>query len=183
MGSKFALSVMCVFTLALSACVEPDEAIERQLDQASSALLSDAGVAAEVVFGDVIANNGRFFEVFSDRSNELPSQNWNSCPAGYRYVNRYFDSNGFWLCARSDLAFRTFYVGDVEANYGHFYSVSWIGVNTLASQSWDTCPSGTILVGHWFHSNGFWVCMQSWPSGGGSGGSISGVGPTGAGAM
>lgn len=165
---KLARSVALGFMLALGACGEADQSPQEELDEALSVRTSAVGLADEVVFGDVVGNYGHYFHVFSGRSIELPTASWNDCPAGYTLVNRHFDSNGFWLCARNDLAWRTFYVGDVEANYGHHYRVDLFRVESLGSESWDVCPPATTLVGHWFHANGFWVCIGSW--GGGTGG-------------
>ncbi len=115
----------------------------------------------EVVVGDVVANYGHYYQVGSGgRLNNLGSNGWDICPSGYSLVGHQFESNGFWLCARSDLVNRTFYVGDVEMNAGNYYRVSSSGVTTLPSQSWNACTDGSMLLGRWFDSNGFWVCMK-----------------------
>ena len=70
-----------------------------------------------------------------------------------------FQSNGFWLCARSDLAARTFYVGNVIADVGALYQIAGGATTALGPAGWDTCPAGTLL-GHRIASDGFWVCME-----------------------
>jgi hypothetical protein len=84
---------------------------------------------------------------------------WNDCPAGYDLAGREFQSNGFWLCVRKDLAARTFLVGNVVGDAGTLYAVSGGAATSRGVSGWDACPNATPL-GRRFESNGFWVCME-----------------------
>lgn len=115
----------------------------------------------EVAVGDVIGNNGYVYTVGTGGVLEGPvGQNWNWCPTGFTYLNRYFDGNGWWLCVRNDLTSRTFYVGDVEADYGAVYRVTKSEVGAAVGENWNKCPDGSTLIGTWSNTNGFWVCMK-----------------------
>lgn len=83
---------------------------------------------------------------------------WNDCPAGFTFIGRDFESNGFWLCARGDLAGRTFLVGNVVADAGTLYSVKGGTATPLGSAGWNSCPGATYLARR-FESNGYWVCL------------------------
>jgi hypothetical protein len=87
----------------------------------------------------------------------LRGAGWNDCPTGYTLAGRDFQSNGFWLCARDDLAADTFYVGNVVGDAGSLFSVSGGTATLVGPAGWDTCPQGTVL-GRRFDSNGFWLC-------------------------
>lgn len=118
------------------------------------------GGGPEVYFGSVRADAG-WLDVVDARFGALRvrTAGWNDCPAGYRLAGQDFQSNGFWLCAREDLAARTFYVGNVVRDAGNYYRVAGGAATRLAGQSWDTCMGGALL-GRRFESNGFWVCLQ-----------------------
>lgn len=115
---------------------------------------------AEAYFGTVRADAG-WLDVVDRRfgTQRVRTAGWNACPAGYRVVGRDFQSDGFWLCAREDLASRTFYVGNVVRDGGAYYRVSGGGATRITSQFWNTCVGGSLL-GRRFESNGFWVCME-----------------------
>ena len=70
-----------------------------------------------------------------------------------------FQSNGFWLCSRSDLASRTFYFGNVVASVGYMYKVTSGTVAYQATAYWNTCPNGSTLLGTRMEANGYWLCM------------------------
>ncbi|KAH3756017.1 hypothetical protein Pelo_8145 [Pelomyxa schiedti] len=89
---------------------------------------------------------------------ELRSAGWRDCPSGFSLVGVDFESNGFWLCARSDLSSNTFYLGNVVKDAGTLYKVSGGTATPSGSASWNTCPDGSTLLGTMFDSNGFWLC-------------------------
>lgn len=115
----------------------------------------------EVAVGDVIQNNGFLVTVGLGNKVGAPvGENWGTCPAGMTELNRVFDVNGFWLCVRNDLTNRTFYVGDVEADYGNLFRVTKGGVGTPVGENWNKCADGSTLLGTWPNANGFWVCLK-----------------------
>lgn len=117
----------------------------------------------EVAVGDVIQNNGYVVTVGLGNRLGLPpiGENWDWCPTGMTFLNRLFNENGFWLCVRNDLTNRTFYVGDVEANYGNLFRVTRSGVGTPVGENWGACYDNSTLLGTWVNNgNGFWVCMK-----------------------
>jgi len=115
---------------------------------------------AEAYFGTVRADAGWLDVVDSSYgASRLRGAGWGECPEGTTEVGRDFQSNGFWLCARADLADRVFHVGNVVADGGTLYRVEAGAATVLGPGSWDTCPSGT-LVGHRVDPNGFWVCLE-----------------------
>ena len=115
---------------------------------------------AEAYFGTVRADAGWLDVVDSAFGTaRLRGAGWDDCPAGTVEVGKDLQSNGFWLCARSDLAKKTFYVGNVVADAGTLYQVSAGTATNVGPGGWDTCPAGTLLA-HRFESNGFWACME-----------------------
>ena len=115
---------------------------------------------AEAFIGTVRADAGAL-DVVDGRfgAQRLRAAGWDDCPAGYRVVGRDFQSNGFWLCAREDLASRTFYVGNVVRDAGYYHRVSGGSATRVGFQGWDHCAAGRLL-GRRFESNGFWLCME-----------------------
>jgi cysteine-rich repeat protein len=114
----------------------------------------------EVVIGDVRSDAGPMYEVQAGyQPFYIGDGGWNQCPSGYSYDGNVFHSNGFWLCPRSDLMSRAFYVGDVTNDAGPFYRVYNGAATYLGDAGWNTCNGGT-LVGTDFHPNGFWICMS-----------------------
>ena len=121
---------------------------------------------ADVLFGTVRNDAGKLYlldrrDVPQAPANAttarfLAAEPWNWTQPGYSYVNRVFDSNGFWLAARDDLASKTFYVGNVLAGTGHFYKVTKDGVTTLPDAIWNEARGGVVL-GRFHDDNGFWV--------------------------
>jgi hypothetical protein len=115
---------------------------------------------AEAYFGTVRADAGWLDVVdASFGTDRLTTAGWGQCPEGTVEVGRDFQSNGFWLCARNDLADRTFLVGNVVADQGALFSVTAGAVTSLGPAGWDTCPSG-MLLGHRMVGDGFWVCLE-----------------------
>lgn len=89
---------------------------------------------------------------------KLRGAGWDECPSGYPESGKNFQSNGFWLCPRSDLASHTFYVGNVVADQAQVYEVKGGTATAVGAFGWDTCPNGSKLLGHRFDSNGYWIC-------------------------
>jgi hypothetical protein len=115
---------------------------------------------AEAYYGTVRADAG-WLDLVDSRfgTSRLRNASWNECPAGTTMIGRDFQSNGFWLCARADLAGRTFHVGNVVADAGYLFRVQGGTATSEGMGSWDTCPKGKLLA-HRFESNGFWVCLE-----------------------
>ncbi len=115
---------------------------------------------AEGYFGTVRADAGWLDVVDSAFGTaRLRTAGWDQCPEGTVEIGKDFQSNGFWFCARSDLATRTFYVGNVVADQGAIYKIAGGATTPVGPGGWDTCPGGTLL-GHRMASDGFWVCME-----------------------
>jgi hypothetical protein len=115
---------------------------------------------AEVWIGSVRADAGYLDMVkgggFTAR---LSMAGWNACPAGYSWVGTVSHGNGFWLCARNDLVYRRFYVGNVVNDAGYYYSVQNGAVGGLGYAGWNYCRAGELLARR-FEPNGYWVCME-----------------------
>ena len=115
---------------------------------------------AEAYYGTVRADAGWLDVVDSSFGTaRLRGAGWDDCPAGTTNVGHDFQSNGFWLCARNDLAARTFYVGNVVSDAGTLYQLQGGTATALGPGGWDSCPAGQLL-GHRFDGNGFWVCLE-----------------------
>ncbi|MDW5598702.1 hypothetical protein VSS74_30350 [Conexibacter stalactiti] len=117
----------------------------------------------EVLFGRVRDNVGNLYSVDSYGGvSHIGLAGWGQCPDGYRYVARNEWTNGFWLCARADLASRGFYAGNVINNYALFYRAQ--SGNMLPhgrGQAWNSCPATSRLIGASVEPNGFWVCIDA----------------------
>ena len=115
-----------------------------------------------VLYGNVRDDVAFFFGISSPQYNRyLGSARWNECPGGFRLIGKSFSSQGFWLCARNDVASSTFFVGNVVKGTRYYYELSLQdGTHQLSNASWDYCLTGQ-LVGKVFESNGFWICMDS----------------------
>ena len=115
---------------------------------------------AEAFVGTVRADQAMLDVVDSSFGDgAIETAGWNTCPAGYDLAGNDFQSNGFWLCTRHDLASHTFYVGNVVADQAILYSVASGTATAVGAESWDTCTKGK-FVGHRFESNGYWLCMD-----------------------
>lgn len=115
---------------------------------------------AEAFVGTVRADAGALHVVDAAFDAQgLRAAGWDDCPAGYTLAGHDFQSYGFWLCARQDLAARTFYVGNVVGDAGTQYRVQNGAATSLGPAGWDTCAAGKPL-GRVFESNGFWVCLD-----------------------
>lgn len=116
---------------------------------------------AEAFVGTVRADAGTLDVVDSSFGTaSLRADGWDDCPQGYVLAGHDFESNGFWLCARSDLAAHTFHVGNVVADAGTLFSVHGGTATATGSAGWDTCPAGSTFLGRRFESNGYWVCLE-----------------------
>ena len=115
---------------------------------------------AEAFIGVVRADAGTLDVIDSSFGTaSLRPDGWNDCPTGYVLGGKDFESNGFWLCVRSDLANKTFYVGNVVADAGTLYSVQGGTASSAGNAGWNTCPPGSAFLGRRFESNGYWVCL------------------------
>lgn len=115
---------------------------------------------AEVMVGTVRQNAGTLYQLDSHfGSVRLRTAAWNECPAGYAFAGRDLQSDGFWLCVRSDLTSRTFLVGNVVSNAGRLYAVQNGSITDLGPASWNACNGATDLGGR-LDPNGFWVCLE-----------------------
>lgn len=115
---------------------------------------------AELFVGTVRADSGTLNVL--DRAfggQALRASGWDECPDGYVNVGRDFQPNGFWACARADLANRKFRIGNVVADGATIYAVGGGTVTARGAARWDDCDGGTLL-GHRFDSNGFWACLD-----------------------
>jgi hypothetical protein len=116
---------------------------------------------AEAFVGTVRSNSGSLNVVDSAFGGQrLGNAGWDDkCPTGYVLAGKAFDPNGFWLCARSDLAGRTFHVGNVVSDSGTAYRVQNGSATSIGPAGWDTCAAGK-PIGRVFDSNGFWLCLE-----------------------
>jgi hypothetical protein len=123
-------------------------------------VLPQGAPGAEAFVGTVRADAGALHVVDSSfGALRVRTVGWDDCPSGYILAGRDFQSNGFFLCARKDLAARTFYVGNVVADAGTQYRVQSGAATSLGAAGWDTCAAGK-AIGRVFESNGFWVCLD-----------------------
>ena len=121
-------------------------------------LATPAGPEAYVV--TVRADQGTLDVVdsaFGDAT--VGSLGWGQCPRGYTLAGQAFASNGFFVCARTDLLPHTFYLGNVVSDGAVLYALAGGTAVATGAAGWDQCPAGKLL-GHRFESNGFWLCMQ-----------------------
>lgn len=115
---------------------------------------------AEAVFGRVRSNAGDWYLVDSGRTTyRLRDATWRDCPTGFELVGEKVDSNGFWLCARADLAASRFFVGNVVRGERRFYRVRSGRVTRSRSAPWSYCPGTSRLIGRRIAADGFWVCL------------------------
>ena len=114
---------------------------------------------AEAVFGRVRAGVGHWHLVDSHGATyELRAAAWNECPSGFRLVGTKLGADGFWLCARRDLARRRFRVGNVVAGSARSYAVRSGKVAPVSAVRPFTCGRGSQLIGRLSGRDGFWVC-------------------------
>jgi hypothetical protein len=141
---------------------------------------------AEVVFGRVRSGAGQWYLADSGGvTYRLRTAAWNECPSGFTLVGTNFRLNGFWLCARNDLAGNRFYVGNVvgvvgnrlnrgfrrrfghvvhrliDHNRYHYFRVRGGTATSVGAERWSRCRGRSRLVGQLFAPNGFWVCMDT----------------------
>ena len=122
---------------------------------------------AEIVFGRVRSNAGQWHLVDSGVATyRLRDATWRECPSGFTSVGMKVQPNGFWLCARNDLAGNRFYVGNVVGGIGthrhrhRYFRVKGGSTTRIGAETWSRCRGTSRLVGKFSDPNGFWVCME-----------------------
>ena len=81
-------------------------------------------LGAEAVFGRMRSNVGHWHLVDSHGvTYALRGATWGECPSSFRLAGTRSGPDGFWLCVRSDLAARRFYVGNVVKGSASYYRV------------------------------------------------------------
>jgi hypothetical protein len=119
-------------------------------------------IGAEAVFGRVRSGVGRWYLVDSHGvPYELRTAAWSECPSGLRSVGAKVQSDGFWLCARRDLAARRFYVGNVAGGVVRYYRVRSGRVKRLPTPRASGCPGRSRLVARLSGPDGFWLCLSA----------------------
>jgi hypothetical protein len=115
---------------------------------------------AEAVFGRVRSGVGHWHLVDSHGATyELRGASWNECPSGFRLAGTSMAADGFWLCARTDLRGRTFYVGNVVAGSVGSFRVRSGKVKLVPVQRRFSCPHASRLLGRLSSRDGFWLCL------------------------
>jgi hypothetical protein len=115
---------------------------------------------AEVVFGRMQSNAGEWYLVDSGVAPyRLRDARWSTCPSGFKLIGRKVEPDGIWLCARTDLAARAFYVGNVVHGARRYYRVRSGAVKRLRPAPRFSCPVSSRLVGKFLGANGFWLCL------------------------
>jgi hypothetical protein len=117
-------------------------------------------LGAEAVFGRVRSNVGRWHLVDSHGvTYELRRARRNQCPSGFALVGTKDGPDGFWLCARKDLAASTFYVGNVVGGSVRDYRVRSGRVKRLSVGRRFSCRGRSRLIGRSASRDGFWLCV------------------------
>ena len=120
---------------------------------------------AEVVYGRVRADVAPWYLVDSHGATyELRRASWRECPSGFVLVGEKAGSNGFWLCARRDLAKRAFSVGNILPGSIRYYRVRSGKVRRLPLGRRFSCPRRSRLIGRLVRPDGFWLCLGPPPS-------------------
>jgi hypothetical protein len=115
---------------------------------------------AEAVFGRVRSGVGHWQLVDSHgETYELRAASWRECPAGFSLVGAKFQPDGFWLCARKDLAPNRFYVGNVVNGTVGYYRVQSGKVTPVPRPPRLSCRGRSKLIGRLSTPDGFWLCM------------------------
>jgi hypothetical protein len=115
---------------------------------------------AEAVFGRVRSNVGRWHLVDSlGGTYQLREAKPGTCPSGFIRIGQLHRADGFWLCARSDLAGRAFYVGNVVHGTVGYYRVRAGVVKRIRSAPRFSCRSRSKLIGRLTSRDGFWLCL------------------------
>jgi hypothetical protein len=123
--------------------------------------VSAGGLGPAVMFGRIRGGAGFLHVVDSGGvTYQVGGAGWGQCPANYTNVGRSFHPSGFWLCARSDLATRRFFVGNVVANAGSSFHVQNGSTVSEGPAGWSECRGASRLLGQFVDANGFWVCMD-----------------------
>jgi len=117
---------------------------------------------AEAVFGRVRSGVGRWYLVDSHGvPYELRAATWGECPSGFRSVGAKVQPDGFWLCARRDLAARRFYVGNVAGGVVRYYRLRSGRVKRVPTPPASSCRARSRLVGRLVGRDGFWLCLSA----------------------
>jgi hypothetical protein len=115
---------------------------------------------AEAVLGRVRSGVGHWHLVDSRGATyELRRATWGECPAGFSQVGAKVQPDGFWLCARKDLAANRFYVGNVVNGAVGYYRVQSGRVTPLPSRLRLPCRGRSKLIGRLSTRDGFWLCL------------------------
>jgi len=117
-------------------------------------------LGAEAVFGRVRSNVGHWHLVDSRGATyELRGATRGECPSGFRLVGTNGRPDGFWLCARGDLAASRFYVGNVVKGSARYYRVQSGRVRRRPVTRPFSCRGKTSLIGRFVSPDGFWLCL------------------------
>jgi len=117
-------------------------------------------LAGEAAFGRVRSNSGHLHLAGPRRrTTSAGRESWSYCPLGSALVGRLFRANGFWLCARSDLVRRAFYVGNVVNGSVRYYRVRSGRVRRLPVVPSFACRGRSRLIGRFSNRDGFWLCL------------------------
>jgi hypothetical protein len=115
---------------------------------------------AEAVFGRIRSDLGRWHLVDSRGGTyQLREASSGTCPSGFTRVGQLRRVDGFWLCARTDLAGRAFYVGNVAHGAVGYYRVRAGKVRRLQSGPRFSCRAKSKLIGRRASRDGFWLCL------------------------
>jgi hypothetical protein len=115
----------------------------------------------DAAFGRVRSNTGDLHVAGPRRRmTSVGREAWGYCPLGSALVGQLRRANGFWLCARSDLARRAFYVGNVVNGSARYYRVHSGRVRRLPSAPWLYCRGRSRLIGRFANPDGFWLCVR-----------------------
>jgi hypothetical protein len=117
-------------------------------------------LGAEAVFGRMRSNVGHWHLVDSRGATyELRAATWGECPLAFRLVGTKRGADGFWLCARRDLAANRFYVGNVVKGSVRYYRVQSGRVRRLRVARRFSCSGTSRLLGWFLSPDGFWLCL------------------------
>lgn len=112
----------------------------------------------------LVRNNAGYGHlVYAGEDWDFGAWSWNQwCMSGFQLIGDLANANGFRVCARSDLATRRYYIGNVVNNGpGLFYQLLGGTVTQLANRNWSSCPAGSQLIGQAVHANGYWLCLEN----------------------
>ena len=109
---------------AHSVTVRLDSATGRRSSLPDAEAAAAGPLGAEAVFGRMRSNVAHWHLVDSHGvTYALRGATWGECPSSFRLAGTRSGPDGFWLCVRSDLAARRFYVGNVVKGSASYYRV------------------------------------------------------------